>query len=158
MEARVVFKESFTVIGMEVETRMIEDRIPQLWERFIPRLNEIKYRTSRHDTYGISEYSDNYVEEFFSYWACTPVDHAEEVPEGMVVRTVPAAFYAVVTHKGKLESMGGVFDYIHTVWLPNSGYELDKKDGFEVYGERFLGADNDQSETDVYVAVKKIAG
>ncbi|MBP1991920.1 GyrI-like domain-containing protein [Paenibacillus eucommiae] len=154
MEPNVVFKETFMVVGMRVDTRMVENQIPELWQKFLPRMDEIVHRTNHHDTYGISEYSDNYVDEFFTYWACAPVNSIEVVPDGMISKTIQGALYVVVTHKGKLESMGKAFEFIHNTWLPNSGYQLDEKDSFELYGERFLGGENEQSETDIYIAIK----
>lgn len=154
VEPKVVVIESFMVVGMKVETRMADNRIPELWQRFMPRIQEIKHRSNPYDTYGISEYSANYVDELFTYWACVPVDRIDEVPDGMVAKTVTAAQYVVVTHKGKLDSMGNAFDYLHTTWLPKSGYQFDEKDGFERYGEKFAGGDNEESETEIYIAIK----
>ncbi|WP_027086600.1 AraC family transcriptional regulator [Cohnella panacarvi] len=154
MEPRVTVRDSFKVVGMKVETKMADDKIPELWQKFIPRMNEIKHRMNNYDMYGISEYSDNYVDEWFTYWACVPVEHVDDIPAGMEIKTVSSAQYVVVTHKGKLDSMGNAFDYIHTSWLQNSGYELAESDGFELYGERFLGGDNEDSETDIYIAIK----
>ena len=154
MEPKVVVIESFMVVGMKVETRMADNKIPELWQLFLPRIHEIKHRTNQYDTYGISEYSDNYVDDLFTYWACVPVDRLDEVPDGMAAKRVATAQYVVVTHKGKLDSMGNALDYLHTTWLPKSGYQFDEKDGFERYGEKFLGGDNEESETEIYIAIK----
>jgi AraC family transcriptional regulator len=154
MEPRIVEKAAFKVVGMKVETKMSENKIPGLWEQFLSRIHEVRQRSNEQDTYGISEYSDNYVDECSTYWACVPVSCFEEIPEGMVAKTVSAARYVVVTHKGKLQTMGNAFDYIHTTWLPKSGYELAEKDGFELYGERFLGGENEKSEIELYIAIK----
>ena len=154
VELRIVEKAAFKVVGMKVETRMSENKIPGLWAQFLERIHEVKQRSNVHDTYGISEYSDNYVDEWSNYWACVPVNCIEEIPEGMVAKTVSAARYVVVTHKGKLQTMSNAFDYIYTTWLPKSGYELDEKDSFELYSERFLGGDNEESEIDLYIAIK----
>jgi len=52
--------------------------------------------------------------------------------------------------------LGHTFDYIYTTWLPKSGYQLDEKDGFELYGKRFKGGDNDKSEVDLYIPVRSL--
>lgn len=154
VDPKVIVKEAFMVVGMKVETKMSENKIPDLWQRFLPRINEIKYRTNTYETYGISEYSENYVDEMSTYWAGVPVYQIDEIPAGMEVKTVPASQYVVVTHKGKLDSMGNAFDYIYTTWLNKSGYVLAESDGFELYGGKFQGLDNEESETDIYIAVK----
>ena len=46
------------------------------------------------------------------------------------------------------------YDYIWGTWVVCSGFELDLRDDFEYYDERFLGPDNDSSEFDICIPVK----
>lgn len=62
--------------------------------------------------------------------------------------------YAVFTHKGKIDALKMTYDYIWGTWLLCSGFEIDSRDDFELYDGRFLGADNDLSEIDIYIPVK----
>ncbi|MBU3174614.1 GyrI-like domain-containing protein [Clostridium estertheticum] len=38
-------------------------------------------------------------------------------------------------------------------WFPNSNKQLDMRDDFECYTERFLGTKNDKSQIDIYFPI-----
>lgn len=155
MEPKIVVKDEFTVVGLTCSTTLQESKVPALWEAFLARVGEIPNRVSPNVMMGISEFSTNHVHEAFTYMACVPVSSADEMPEGMVCKTIPKREYVVVTHKGKLDALGNAFDFIYGSWLPKSGYDLVEADDFEIYDERFRGADNDESEVDIYIPVRK---
>ena len=46
------------------------------------------------------------------------------------------------------------YDYIWGTWLLCSGFEIDNRDDFELYDRRFLGADNNLSEIDIYIPIR----
>lgn len=62
--------------------------------------------------------------------------------------------YAVFTHKGKLDTLHMTYEFIWGTWVLCSGYEIDLRDDFEFYDERFLGPDQDASEFDIYIPIK----
>ncbi len=154
MEPRIVIKEGFTVVGMKCSTTLKNNKIPQLWDEFLLRIHEIKNRSDDKVAMGISEFCKNPNDEEFTYFACVPVTRIDEIPEGMVIKTVPANKYVVVTHKGSLETLGNTYDFIYATWLPKSGHELAEADDFEVYDERFLGPEDEKSEIDIYIPIK----
>lgn len=155
MEPKIVFKEEFTVVGMKCSTTLKNNKIPQLWDEFLLRIHEIKNRSDDKITLGVSEFCKNPHDEEFTYFACVPVTKIDEIPEGMVAKTIPANYYAVVTHKGSLDTLGHVYDYVYDDWLPQSDYELAKSDDFEVYDERFLGPEDENSEVDIYISINR---
>lgn len=130
--------------------------IPQLWDRFVNRIEEINGRVGR-DTFGLcsdlpSEVERSHDAEFF-YMACAEVESLDDIPDGMIGRVVPAATFAVFTHVGPLDRLGRTMDYIYGSWLPDSGYErpADVPD-LELYDERF-DPSSEQSEMDIYVPI-----
>lgn len=158
MEPRIVEREEFNIIGMQYIGNNQNGEIPQLWGQWFPRVPEIKNQAGKHIFYGLCEClcegeckcgqgGD------FSYIAGIEVISLDEIPEGLVGRTIPAAKYAVFTHKGSLESLQETFGYIYGTWLPTSGYTPASTFGFELYDERF---DNfsEKSELDIYVPIK----
>ncbi|MGC4377523.1 AraC family transcriptional regulator [Fictibacillus sp. Mic-4] len=155
MEPKIVVKDQFTVVGIACSTTLTESKVPALWEEFLLRVGEIKNRISPDLMMGVSEFATNHVHEDFSYMACVPVSSVYDLPAGMVCKTIPKREYVVVTHKGKLNSLGNAFDYIYGSWLPKSGYELVQGDDFEIYDKRFLGADNEESQVDIYIPIRK---
>ncbi|MBB2479378.1 AraC family transcriptional regulator [Bacillus sp. APMAM] len=155
MEPKIVVKDPFTVIGLTCSTTLTESKVPALWEEFLTRVNEIKDKVSPNVMMGISEFSTNHIDGAFTYIACVPVHHTDFIPEGMVCKSIPKREYVVVTHKGKLDELGHAFDFIYGSWLPKSGYDLEEADDFEIYDERFKGADNEDSQVDIYIPIRK---
>lgn len=153
MQVKIVEKEALTVIGLSCFTTLKENQIPQLWERFNQRKEEIQQRINQHIALGISEFNPNPHDRPFTYLACVPVKKVISIPKGMVTKTIPKMKYVVATHKGSLKTLGETFDDIHAVWLPRSNYQPAEVPDFELYDERFLGADHEQSEVDVYIPI-----
>lgn len=160
MKPKIVMKEAFTVVGVECTGLEInlspnydqnQNRIPALWGSFLPREKEIGNRINNAVSYGMCIPEENGT---FSYMACLEVSDEQDLPEGMVSRTVPASKYAVFTNKGPLSKLPELSKYIYGTWLPESGYELALIPELEVYDERFIDPISEKSELDVYVAIK----
>jgi AraC family transcriptional regulator len=57
-------------------------------------------------------------------------------PEAGRVR-VPAAHYAVFSHRGGIDTLGAAWDAIFGTWLPRSGRRSAQSPDFERYDERY---------------------
>jgi AraC family transcriptional regulator len=152
MEPRIEEKGQFTIIGLEIMTTYDQMHlIPQLWDQFIPRFNEVRNVTNRSAAWGVVWDRAN----DFTYVACFEVSDASNLPDGMVTCTIPGHTYAVFTHKGDLSTLGATFDYIYKTWLPTSGKERDFTAPFlELYGEDFKGADSDESIMEIWIPIR----
>ena len=150
------------IIGMEKTTTLQTSYIdiPKLWEAFCKRMCEINniknakvfYEARKPDlNFDMNDFTET---TEFTEIAGLEVDEVKDIPEGMVNITVPAGKYAVFTHKGFAKDLRQTYEYIWGTWLPNSNYEADLKYDFELYGERFRGADNKESEIDIYIPIK----
>ena len=62
--------------------------------------------------------------------------------------------YAVFIHKGATDTFHKTAEFIFSVWLPNSKYELDNRKHFEIMKENYLGPNNPDSEEEVWVPIK----
>jgi AraC family transcriptional regulator len=153
MEPKFVTKEAFKVVGMSYIGKNENQEIPQLWEVFNIRMKEVKsaepccYGTCFGDVEGAAE-------DEFEYVACVAVEGTPDIPEGMVMREIPAHKYAVFTHHGSLKTLHDTYQYIYNTWLPQSGYELDGKFDMEMYDDDFNMDVWDNSKFYIYVAVK----
>lgn len=158
MEPKVVSLPEFKVVGMrKVVTLKTNYLISKLWEEFLPRIPEIKNIARAGLSYGICEYIDLAKSDentLYGELVSMEVNSFDFIPEGMVSKVIPAAKYAVFTHKGKIENLQKTYDYIYKTWLPNSGMELAPHDDFELYDYRFKGASDPNSEFDIYTPVK----
>lgn len=148
------------VVGIRGYTTLASNRIPDLWAQFNPLGEQISNRTSPMHGYGICEVDPDFdmgkFNEHTEYSELVGVEVAgfKDIPPGMTAKVLSGGKYAVFTHKGKLERLSLTYDYIWGTWIPASGCELDFRDDFEFYDERFMGADHEQSEVDIYIPIK----
>ncbi|WP_266182846.1 GyrI-like domain-containing protein [Dyella humicola] len=151
MEHRIVTLPSFTVVGMDHLVRGSVDGIGQLWQRFIPREHEIVGRAEPDAAYGVcSLLTDGSAR----YVAGLPVYADASPPAGMVKFDVPAQKYVVFTHRGTAPQIGDSFQAIHSRLLAKLGLRASAGVEFERYDARFIGPDDPNSETDLYIPIE----
>jgi len=90
-------------------------------------------------------------ESHFSYIAGVEVGRLNNIPQGMFLKNIPPAKYAVFTHKGPLSRLKNTYNYIYGAWLPYSGYELAELDTIEVYN---INSGSDDRSFEVYIPIK----
>lgn len=157
IQPRFVSKAAFTVLGMTCQTTMQNNVIPQLWGDFNRRCKELKSTVQPHTCLGICM-SDPNVEMTestpFIYLAGMEVSKVDSIPEGMEIKEIPAADYAVFEHKGSLEKLNDTYDAIYNEWF-SSGEHIQQGDyDFELYDERFEFGSQD-SIMEIWVPIKK---
>ena len=162
-EPRFVKLESFHVVGIEGKSSMKNNRIPQYWETFLPREKEVTSIVKPGTNYGFCFVEEEAETEMnddteFTVLIGDAVSDFSNIPNGMVYRKIPAAEYAVFTHKGKFfpDGLPRSYGYIYSKWFPNSQYKADSSFNFEYYEHgRFKGVDVDDTEIDIYVPLIK---
>lgn len=134
MEPKIIDRPAFKVVGMKYRGNNENEEIPQLWDEFWPRLQEIGHRSPEYVAYGII---DNFDEEMqvFDYVAGVEVDSLADVPEGMTGVEVPAQTYAAF--ECTLPTLMDTIRHVYEGWLPGSGYTRAPGPEFELYDERF---------------------
>lgn len=148
------------IVGIRSTTTLRKNRIPEMWAQFKHRIEEIPHRVLPLKAYGICEVDpEYYMSKFnedteFSEFVGVEVREVDSLPPEMTVKSLTGGRYAVFTHRGKLDTLAITYHYIFGTWLPCSKYQLDLRDDFEFYDERFLGLDNEQSEMDIYIPIK----
>ena len=149
-EPRIVRKEAFTAVGMMIRTTAMSPEIPQLWDRFVPRIDEVPSIAEPRVSYGLMV-NFNPTEGRFDYMAAVSVAGSPQLPDGMAALEVPGCTYAIFTTT--LADIGKAFAHIYQDWLPNSGFESADAPQFERYDESFDPADPN-SRIEIYVPVK----
>ena len=148
------------LVGMRIKTSLFDNKIPELWQKFMPRMNEIQ-NDKNTGCYELHPYDldfkpENFSEKMkFEKWAIVEVSNFDNVPEGMETHILKAGQYAVFIHKGLMSKVQMSFDYVYGTWLPNSEFELDTRDDFERYGEKYFCPENSESETEIWIPIKK---
>jgi AraC family transcriptional regulator len=83
------------------------------------------------------------------------VDSLSDIPTTLVGKVIPAHTYCVFNCKGGIAELGNVFRYAYDKWIPSSKYEVADCYDFELYDERFKGADNPETEIDIYIPINE---
>ena len=148
MQPQFVTKPAFIVVGLLLHTQPMTPEIPQLWDKFDPRIDEIQHLSEPHVSYGLMESFDQMSR--LDYMAGVSVETADVLPEGMSRWNVPANTYAVF--ETTLPTIGDTFGYIYNTWLPASGYRQAAGPYFERYGETFSP---DNPILSIYIPIAK---
>lgn len=155
------YYDSFTVIGIEARTNNAAEMgptgiIPKQWEKFMTEnlLEQIPNRADRSVIAGYTNYMSD-KDGDYTFFLGAKVTSANEVPEGMVIKYVPAGGYRLFTTE-----KGPGWEVVSNVWkkiwnLPASevgaessrSYQFD----YEVYDQRCQDPMN--AIVDVYLGV-----
>lgn len=155
MEAKILTRQTFKIIGMRYFGENKNQEIKQLWDIFLPRMERIKNRVNNSVSYGICYPVEGKSDEAaFEYIAAVEVSDIQDLPSEMVGKTIPAQKYAVFTHKGSVEKIPETYQAIYAVWQPQSGYEFLKAPDFEYYDQRFDPDHPEVSELEIYIPIK----
>lgn len=156
IEPRVLTRDPFTVVGIEVLTSTDDNMskliVPRLWSEFLPRKQEIRYAIDPCTYYGLCV-SASLETADFSYIACVEVARLDTMPEGMIARTLPASKYLVFTHKGSLNSLGRTYAYIYGEYFSQTPFKICQPMEFELYDTRLFRPDSEDSEFDIYIPI-----
>lgn len=153
MEPKFKNLESFKVVGMRYFGENKNNEIPELWDEFIRRSNEVKNRRNNFTSYGICQALPEMTEsDSFYYIAGVEVDEMKDIPTGMISIVVPAARYVVFTHRGPTSSLDKTYEYIYGTWFPKSKYKPLGTIDFEMYNEKFTNKED--SSMYIYIPVE----
>src|SRR5690606_7678474 len=144
-------KDELILIGFQRNYLVTDDThtlIPQLWDEYLERQNEIKHWIKEVSA-GIC-FDGN--EQGFSYFVGGFVTDIEDIPNGMEVLKLPPQKYAIFTFKGGADKIGDHWEYINDVWDKQTDCVCTGVD-FEYYDSRFH-PDSDESELDIYISIK----
>lgn len=153
-------KGSFQIIGMTARTSNANEmkanaQIPHLWETYYQQqvFTQIPAASEQPITYGL--YSD-YVSDVNGEYSVTIglEANAEELPQGLVAKKIPAAKYLVFTsEKGPLPQIVIKAWQDIWAWFEQSNIERAYTGDFEVYDERCT--DPNEARIDIYIAIKE---
>lgn len=152
LEPSIVRLDELRLVGLSIPG-LRSDEIGRLWRSFREREREIKRKPGTEGVaYSVIELAGEGWEVL--YTACAEVDREESpVPAGMAAKRLPAADYAVFSHKGTLARLNDTFQYIYEEWLPRSGRIRTDAPEFARYDERYLGPADENSVLDLFIPV-----
>ncbi|MDX1563525.1 MAG: GyrI-like domain-containing protein, partial [Gammaproteobacteria bacterium] len=145
------------LVGFGARMTLRSDATVALWQRLMPRRNEIRNRTT-NDYVSMRVYEPMPVAQMFApdtefeKWAAIEVADHGSVPDGMQTYTLEGGRYAVFLHEGPASRFPETMRYIFGEWLPQSGFTLDAREQFERLPEGYSPADENAYEH-VYIPV-----
>ena len=158
MEPRIETISDKKLVGKRLKMTISNDRTYELWHSFMPVRNEIKNRVSA-DLFSLQVYdnsldfNDFNPDTTFEKWAAVEVTDFGPLPEDMETHTLKGGLYAVFTYKGRASDFPQTFQSIFHTWLPASAYEVEKRDHFEILGDKYKNNDPD-SEEEIWIPIK----
>ena len=157
MDYKIVSKDAFTVMANAAvfPYEGAKARVPAFWQQHYA---EGKGKTVM-GTYGVN-IDESMGQETFEYLIADPCDPGREVPDGFVVRTIPAFTWAVFPCKGALPvALQDVNTRIFTEWLPAmkdyefaAGYCVEYYDNPTKYAK---GTMDENYYSEVWIPVRK---
>jgi len=151
MFKKIIELEQTFLLGKSMRMSINENQTQILWQKFMPMKRHIK-NISSTDFYSMQIY--DHLHEFenfdpavvFTKWAAVEVKNLSEIPEGLDSHVLQGGLYAVFVHRGRPEQFPATFAYIFQQWLPNSIYQLDHREQFELLPENYRPDDPDAIE------------
>lgn len=151
MDAQIVQRPAFSVIGMVYRGPADQNEFHDLWVRFWPRYDELQNIIEPEICYGVCDHFNEQTGEF-DYLACMQVAPTTPAPTGMEKWDIPDHTYAVFPVT--LPTIGSFYTAVYQEWLPQSGYHRVDGPDFELYP-----ADFDPNRPDstfyMYIPVEK---
>jgi predicted transcriptional regulator YdeE len=117
MEPKIVTREAFNVMGVLTRIKPDATDYQSIWcNRFDPVHDEVKAFSAGDGYYGV--YYGTSEPGMVDFVAGMMVGDVATVPEGLVLRIVPAAEFAVF--ECPMQALGATWGAIYREWLPSS--------------------------------------
>jgi len=156
-EPRFEKRDAFRVLGVEDEAKNMEEVDPgfhDLWmNRFMSRHDEVQPHSIDGACYAVWFGTNEIDLSQGTHLAGMSIAGKPPVPDGWVLRDVPAAEYAVF--ETTLRDVGDATEYGLSQWLPKSDYERDfPKPRFDLMPSDTTGQD---SPVSVWIPMRRKA-
>ena len=116
--------------------------VPTINNRRLPeRFYQVQYWSETQDLEGLNLFIG------------VEVMGIEDVQPQLVVKCLPAGRYLRFIHNGLSKKVGNTYRYIYNQFLPGTDYRLTKPYNFEFFGETYLGPENPQSQSEIYIPI-----
>lgn len=156
----IVMLQPKTVAGFRFNMSIEKNNSIEMWEKLNSQLSKQNYISMSNNRYGIYETGDTCMPDTFNKnseaaeFIGIETSCESNVPQCMQLKEISGGKYAKFIHKGTVKSLLSTYYYIWGVWFPNSNFELADREDLECYTEKFLGAENEDSEIEIYFPIQ----
>lgn len=141
-----------TLQGPFITVNNVHSIIGAAWEQLFSGISAISDRRLPEKYYQLGYWPDDYEDSGFSLLcACELNSSTSLVDDIMPVHTLPPARYLKFLHRGTSAEVSATYKYIYGVFLPRTGHRLNLSYEFEYYGKDYLGPDNPNSVSEIYI-------
>lgn len=158
---KIVEISDFLVAGLRGETTLRDNKLAELWQSFNAIAHTVPNPLPRARGIGVCESCTNGSTLYsmsddvpFTEVVGLEVATLEGLADPFVGKIVKGGRFAVFTHRGSILRLPQTFEYIWGTWFLATNEELDAREDFELYDERFLGISHPDSEMDIYIPIK----
>lgn len=152
----IVVMPDLYMMGIRFKTTVSGNEAVSVWQEFNRR---IPCELLANKRYGVFEASEScspdefHMESESMAFVGIEIDENYPILKDMQRKRLCGGRYARFVHKGTVNNLIQTYRYIWGVWFPKSGFELANRDDFECYTERFTGAEDSNSEIDIYFPI-----
>ena len=165
MENRIEMLRPTTIVGKSLEMSLAQDKTQVLWQSFGPFVKKIEHRKDRNfislqkfnSVFDPKNFDPNVL---FTKWAGVAIEadkkskaHQSGIP-GLELYEIQGGLYAVFKHVGPASEFRKSMEFIYGTWFPNSHYDIDEREHFEVLPEGYRPNDPN-TEEEIWIPVKK---
>jgi len=143
LQPKIYTQSSMTLLGLptrfysvDSEKNNIADKLPPLWDGFLPRLGEIE-GVVPGVCYGVVQQVEEGSALLQYHAAIEVMDGGGTPPSDMVHVEVPTATYARFEHRGAAKTIDHTVNYIYSTWLAQSGRRHTYGADLEIYGSAY---------------------
>jgi AraC family transcriptional regulator len=148
LEPEIYTQERLLLVGMKTqfysvdsEKNNIADKLPALWDDFLPRMNDINHGIEGV-AYGVIQQTKENT-DLLEYYAVREVTKFDELPTGMVSLEIPKSTYAKFMHKGDIKNINNTVNYIYSSWLLQSDKRHSYAPDLEIYDDAYIPNSDD---------------
>ncbi|KAA8674521.1 AraC family transcriptional regulator [Clostridium sp. HV4-5-A1G] len=160
LSPEIVTFEPKSVVGFKFNMSIEKNNSIEMWEKLNAQLAKQDYISMNKNRYSIYETGGTCLSNTFdknseaAVFIGIETSGGSNIPEGMELKEISGGRYAKFIHKGTVKNLLSTYYYIWGVWLPKSSLQLDDRDDLECYTEQFLGAENEESQIEIYFPIE----
>lgn len=150
----VVTLEAIHLVGFSIFVQDDIAPIARMWSMFEKHNRSIPGKKIPERSCQLSYWTEDPAMNGFFCMAGIETADLSGIPPQMCGKTVPHARYLRFIHRGLSRNVGKTYERIYGEAIPATDYRLSLPYNVEIYGSGYLGPDNPDSESEIYIPVE----